>query len=178
MIMLDLCSGFGGASAAMRERGWTTIRVDIEPRVKPDVVADIGALPFRPFPVDLLWVSPTCTEYSRYDQPGLFPDRKLPDLKLWHTAERIIAEWQPRFWIIENVRGAIKFHGRPPYHVGSRYLWTNLPLFPPTVLFWDRPKHNLCSGLDPLRTAKRGYIPIEISRAVAETIEALSMVGG
>lgn len=173
LVMLDLCSGFGGASEAMRHRGWSTIRVDNEPQVKPDVVADVAALPFSPFHVDLLWASPTCTEYSIWDQRGLFPHPTVPDLTLWQTIERIIAEWKPRFWIIENVRGARYFHGKSAYHVGSRYLWTNLMLFPTHISVPFRPKKNLSSGKDPLRSAKRGRIPYEISLAVARLIEGL-----
>lgn len=47
-VMLDLFSGLGGASQVMVERGWKVIRVDIESRFKPDIVADVRALPLWP----------------------------------------------------------------------------------------------------------------------------------
>ena len=40
-LMIDLCSGLGGASAAMRERGWRVVTVDNEATFSPDVVADV-----------------------------------------------------------------------------------------------------------------------------------------
>lgn len=170
-IMLDLCSGFGGASKSEEEHGWRVIRVDSEPRVRPTVIADIRALPMRPFPVDLLWVSPTCTYYSRYDQrDSLFPGEPEPDHTLYETARAIISEWGPRYWVIENVRGAERFWGRADYRLGSRYLWTNLPMLMsvPKITKW---KHNMCSGSDPLRSAKRGYIPYAISDAVRLSVQ-------
>jgi hypothetical protein len=46
LIWLDLCSGLGGASQPALDRGWKVIRVDIDPRFKPVIVADVRALPF------------------------------------------------------------------------------------------------------------------------------------
>jgi hypothetical protein len=39
LIYLDLCVGFGGASQPALGCGWEVIRVDIDPRFKPDIVA-------------------------------------------------------------------------------------------------------------------------------------------
>ena len=173
VLMLDLCSGFGGASAAMAEHGWRVVKLDIEPRVHPHIVGDLRSLPLRPFPVDLLWVSVPCTDYSRNDLPW-FRDEPPPDLALWKAAEQVIAEWQPSWWVMENVRGAQRWHGKATVHFGSRFLWSNLPAFVQPV--WKfRGKHNLCSGTDPLRNAKRGYIPYPISEAVALSVEAMGI---
>ncbi|HLW72145.1 MAG TPA: hypothetical protein VKS22_16165 [Candidatus Binataceae bacterium] len=38
LTWLDLCSGLGGASQPAKDRGWKVIRVDIDPRFKPDIV--------------------------------------------------------------------------------------------------------------------------------------------
>jgi hypothetical protein len=54
--MLDLFAGLGGASQAMIDRGWRVVRVDLEPRLRPDVVADVAHLPLRWQP-DLLWAA-------------------------------------------------------------------------------------------------------------------------
>lgn len=48
LLMLDLCCGLKGASAAMRDRGWEVVR---------------GRRP------DLVWASPPCTEFSRESMP-------------------------------------------------------------------------------------------------------------
>lgn len=172
--MLDLFSGLGGASAAMKDRGWRVIRVDNEPRVKPDIVADVLALPFELFAVDLLWASPPCTYYSRYHKRfNLYPGEPEPDHALYEAARAIIAEWAPRYWVIENVHGAIPFWGRPDYLFGPYALWTNLPLLS-RVTGPFRNKRNLSWGSDPLRSAKRGRIPHAISEAVAAAVEAFS----
>ena len=41
MLMLDLGSGLGGASLAMKKRGWNVVTMDIDPRFGTDVVADM-----------------------------------------------------------------------------------------------------------------------------------------
>jgi hypothetical protein len=170
--MLDLCSGFGGASAAMQARGWTVVRIDSEPRVLPDVAADIRALPLHPFPVDLIWASPPCNAYSRWMQrASLYPDENKPTHDLYEAVMAVIAQWQPRYWCLENVRGAVEFWGPPAVHFGSRYLWSNIPAFVQPV-FATPIKRRLCWGSDPLRSAKRGYIPYSISEAIALSVEA------
>ena len=59
MRMLDLFSGLGGASRAMRERGWDVITVDIEPEFNPSIIADISTYHYEgKLPVDLVWASP------------------------------------------------------------------------------------------------------------------------
>ena len=69
LVWLDLCSGLGGASQPALDRGWKVIRVDIDPRFKPDIVADVRALPLKPFHVDVLWASPPCQEFARNALP-------------------------------------------------------------------------------------------------------------
>jgi len=41
-LALDLFAGRGSATAAMRDRGWRVIRVDNDPVMEPDVLADIA----------------------------------------------------------------------------------------------------------------------------------------
>ena len=173
MTMLDLCSGFGGASEAMKRNDWQVTRLDIEPRVNPDIIADLRALPLAAnVSPTLLWASPPCTEYSRYDQrDSLFPGEPEPSLELWQAAEAAIELLRPRYWIIENVRGAVRFHGPATYRFGPYHLWTNIPFM--VQPSWTHvPKYSLCSGDDPLHSAKRGYIPYAISDAVRLSIEA------
>lgn len=128
-VMLDLFSGLGGASQAMKERGWTVWTVELNPKLKPDIVADVRHLPLRPFPVDLLWASPPCEQYSRKWQFAAWhPNAPDPDLSIWQSALDTIAEWQPRYYCIKNVWAAQKAWGKATFHFGSRYLWTNIPL--------------------------------------------------
>jgi hypothetical protein len=170
LVMLDLFSGLGGASQAMVDRGWRVIRVELEEKRRPDVVADVRYLPLAPFAVDLLWASPPCTEYSRLDQPW-WPHDKPPDLTLWEAAEQAIRDLQPRWWIIENVRGAQKFHGKTR-HWAAQYLWSNID-------FWcqgtgERYKENLGGH----NAARRAKVPYSLSELVAWTVENLCLTIG
>lgn len=50
-LMLDLCAGLGGASAAMRERGWRVITLDADPAYSGHAVMLCPLPPFpRPYP--------------------------------------------------------------------------------------------------------------------------------
>ena len=161
--MLDLFSGLGGASSAMRRRKWDTLRVDIDSRFRPDICADLASWSYEGPPVDLLWASPPCVEYSREDQPwarqGIVPDNTL--IRATH---RLILEIQPRYWIIENVRGAQRWWGKACWHSGPIYLWGYFPSFRCHVPYW---KEHL-SGKD---REKRAKIPYMLSREIALTIE-------
>lgn len=167
--MLDLFSGLGGASQAMKERGWHVVSVELNPKLKPDVVADVRYLPLKPYPLDLLWASPPCTEYSREDQPWTRKGIKL-STELWEAAQAVISSWEPRYWVIENVRGAQKVHGRATYHFGSRYLWSNLPmlgqcgLLPQKQALWPSPD----------RYWLRSKVEYQVSEAVASAVEAFA----
>jgi hypothetical protein len=91
-------------------------------------------------------------------------------------AKRIIEEAKPRYWVIENVRGARPFFepwlGKPRKIVGSRYLWGDFPIF-------DTPKVYGKSRLPPSedRAAKRSEIPKGISLALALAIEQANYHG-
>lgn len=175
-VMVDLFSGFGGASEAMKQNGWQVIRIDNEPRVKPDILADIRQLPIelpdRPL---LVWASPPCTYYSRYDlmfHGGLFPNEPAPSLELWRASEAAIKAIDPHYWVIENVRGARRFHGNPCYRFRSYYIWTNIPMMLRPIWKYES-KLKLQKGFDdPLRTQHKGYIPYPISDAIRLSIEA------
>lgn len=160
--MLDLFAGLGGASAAMRERGWSVVTVELDPRFRPDVVADVSRLPIRGR-WDLLWASPPCTEYSREAMPWCRTGRP-PDETLWRAAEAAITELRPRWWVIENVRGAIRYHGRPTRAYGPVFLWGDMPAFDAVVLPW---KERLSSKAK----AERARIPFAISYGLAIACE-------
>jgi hypothetical protein len=52
----------------------------------------------------------------------------LTDDTLWLEALRVIKEAAPRYWVIENVKGAQQRWGRAPYHYGAYFLWGYYPL--------------------------------------------------
>ena len=61
-MIIDLCSGIGRFESNTDE----VIRIDIDPSVKPDIVADIRYLPLRPgLKPKLVHASPPCTFVSK-----------------------------------------------------------------------------------------------------------------
>lgn len=176
LVWLDLCSGLGGASQPALDRGWKVIRVDIDPRFKPDIVADVRALPLKPFHVDVLWASPPCIEFTRYDMANKFPSRshlqrKIPNPELCVAAWHWVRLCKPANWVIENVRGSRKFLtpflGPPFSIVPGHVFWGKVPtLLPDTKEHKFRIKASMKE-----RSAVRGQIPYEIGEAICRAVE-------
>ena len=167
--MLDLFSGLGGASRAMRDRGWDVLTVDVEPAFGCTWTADLTTWVYDGPPVDLVWASPPCTEFSRDHLPWLKGKYPPPSLDLAKAARRIISEVQPVWWVIENVCGAVRhltpLLGREPTKVGQAFLWGDFPDLGPVRV---KPhKERLSSN----RRAERACIPYEISLALAKACE-------
>jgi len=169
--MIDLCSGLGGASQAMKDRGWEVITIDNDYRFKPDLCIDVRkfhGFNFN-FKVDLIWASPPCTEFAREWMPwtktGL-----TPDMSIVKACLKIIENMKPRYWIIENVQGAVKYFepliGKPRKVINPYFLWGH---FPPLgdIKITKRKKESYSST----QRADRARIPGEISLAVALAIE-------
>jgi site-specific DNA-cytosine methylase len=169
-LMLDLCAGMKGASQAMIARGWTVITLDNDPTSKPDIVADLRNWSWTGNRPDLIWTSPPCTEFARESMPWCRTGRQ-PDMSIVLAAARIVHQTQPRYWVIENVRGAIRHFrphlGRPRQIIGPFYLWG---FFPPLTVNLDafRKKESYSSR----QRAQRARIPMAISDALAHAIES------
>lgn len=174
MLMLDLFSGLGGASKAMKERGWEVITVDNNPKFNPDICIDIREYHYSGPTPDLIWASPPCTEYSKMSLPKSWAcnggTHKEPDHSLALATLRIITEVRPKWWIVENVRGAIPYFstifGPVQKRCGSRILWGKFPICDPAPGYgkWRLPP-------SPDREALRSIIPEQISRAVCIACE-------
>jgi len=162
--MLDLFAGLGGASQAMRARGWQVVTVELDPRFRPDVVGDVARLPICG-EFDLLWASPPCTEFSRESMPWCRTGNP-PSLELWRAAERAIAELRPRWWVIENVRGAVPYFGPPVRRIGPWHLWGRMPAFKVRGDL-GRKKESFGSK----QRAERARVPMVLSLALAEAVE-------
>jgi hypothetical protein len=168
--MLDLCAGLGGASQAMRARGWRVVTVDSELRFGCTHTADIRTWRWVGPRPDLVWASPPCTEFARESMPW---SRKgiTPDLSIVMGCLRVIAETRPRFWVLENVRGAVRWLapilGPPRQIAGPFFLWGN---FPPLGVgrLKMRPKESYPSSRPDLRAK----VPEAISLAVAVAVES------
>lgn len=173
MRLLDLCCGRKGVSRQFP--GWDITTVDINPKFQPDIVADVNSLHLEG-EFDLVWASPVCKEYSKVGLPKSWKcnggKHTPPDMRLFLNCYRIIRYLNPRWWVIENVRGAVPYFSLVlgnPVKYGSRYLWGSFPPIDP-----DRKK---CYGkwkLPPTedRAEIRSEIPAELSRALCVACEA------
>lgn len=168
-LMLDLCCGLKGASETMSERGWDVVTLDNEPAFEPDIVADVRKWQWDGTQPDLIWASPPCVEFSRESMPWSRTGQQ-PDMSIVRGCLRVIRQARPRFWIIENVRGAIS-HFRPllgdyRYSYGPFYLWGYFPELGAIPLDY-RKKESYGSK----QRAERAKIPAPLSLALALAIE-------
>jgi len=128
---------------------------------------DITKETFEPGQFDFIWASPPCTEYSKLFKPfaSLGPYREV-DLGLWEHCLRLIAEAKPRYYIIENVQGALRIWGQPKVRCGSFYLWGDMPAWPVGVF-----RKNTQSWPKASRARERGRIPRPLAEQVCDIIE-------
>lgn len=182
MLMVDLGAGLKGASQAMKERGWEVITLDVDPRFNCDITADVRT--WNPLDiyktawenkltapgVDLLWFSMPCDEFSRESMPWC-KTGNVPDMSLIHACLRIRDILRPRYWVCENVRGAIQYFnplmGKYRFHAGAFYLWGFFPTPGKVNVKW-RKKESYGSK----QRAERAEIPMSLSRAIAIQIES------
>ena len=125
--MLDLFSGLGGASEAMvRDDTWSVLRIENNPLlggVPYTVIDDVKNIANNIFgshnvkqKIDLIWASPPCREFSSgYSSPKSIWCREhgiesyQPNMELLEAALRIIEIVKPKYWVIENVVGSIRY---------------------------------------------------------------------
>jgi hypothetical protein len=198
MKMLDLFSGLGGASEAFVRAGWEVMRIENNPLLSEvpntqikcvfelrDFLEDNrGSLDCTPQfaeQIELIWASPPCSDFSlAYSAPHAIHTREHPNepyepnMDYLEATLDIIKMLKPRYYVIENVRGASKFFtemiGTKPRQIlgNAQFLWGNYPLI-------DPPRYPSKAEIDkshsPLRANIRAKIPIEISQALLDAIE-------
>lgn len=167
MRVLDLFSGLGGFSQAFKDRGHTVVRVDIEAKFNPDEVVDLrwfepGVIPG---PFDVVLAGVPCDEYARESMPWCRTG-KAPDTWLWQIAEDYAFHYDSKWFVIENVRGAQKWHGKAKKKVGQRYFWGR---FPP---FDAEPNERNKESYSSKQKAERSKVPYEVSLALCLAMEA------
>ena len=172
--MLDLFAGMGGASASMRRHGWEVVTVDADPAFGCTITADLTYWsPTGLGRFDLVWASPPCLEFSRDHLPWLRGKYPPPSLDLVKAAARIVAEADPVWWVIENVRGSVRWIkpllGPVRQQVGQAFLWGRFPQIDCRV---DPHKERLSSS----KRAERAAIPYAISDALRRACEAPRLV--
>lgn len=128
-LAIDLCCGKGGWTRALLDVGFRVVGFDLHhyPEypgefVRQDVRSISGA---QLRGAALIVASPPCqeftTRYLPWGRGGKYGPPVL-GLELFRACERIGSESGAPY-VIENVRGAVRFVGPPVTHLGPFYLW-------------------------------------------------------
>ena len=192
--ILVLGSGTGGVAKAFEVHPhWKIVRIDNNPRFLSvphtrtldildwmDWIDEIG-------PVELLWASPECTQFSL--ARGVMIEE--PDLTVVKAIRDIIDYLKPRWYIVENVRGACPhfqpFFGQHRQRLGPFFLWGTFPWLDVHVTYKGQTKHRINRDLvvsgdggwwefngvryNKWDTPQNAAIPIEISEALLKGCE-------
>lgn len=137
--MVCLCSGNSGESVVMREETdrWVVYRIDSDRAVcdanpgtlHHDVTKWLDWIErYLGFgKVELVWASPPCTQFSTARAELI----EHPSMEILEACMDIIDHLNPTWWIIENVRGAVRHFekplGPPTQVIGPFYLWGKFP---------------------------------------------------
>lgn len=209
MKVLELFCGTKSISRAFAERGHEVYTVDWERSFAPTLCADIGTLDTEQIiklcggVPDVIWASPDCTTYSvaaisyhRKRQPdgnllAITDYARQCDAINTHVV-RLIQALSPRFWFIENPRGAMRkmafMRDLPRYTVTyCKYgetrmkptdIWTNHPnpKFIPPCKNGDKcheaAPRGAKTGTQKLQTAKeRSRIPTALCHHIVDICE-------
>ena len=194
MKIVDLFSGLGGASQAFADdEAWGILRIENNPLLAATPHTRLmDIFEFRdwlmeqknrygPFDVDVVWASPPCNEFSLgFNGPRAIADREgraaeyQPYMGFLEVAMEIIEIINPKYWVIENVRGAVKFFqpylGNVAQVHGSYFLWGNFPRIQPGPFPMKKDKDQRHAG--ELRANIRAKVPYELSLALKNAIES------
>ena len=174
--MLELFSGTGSVGRAFDTHGWEVTSLDVDPKARPTIVADVMTWDYKAFEpshFDFIWCSPPCVEYSvalRTRPRNL----EAADAVVLRTLE-IIEYLRPRWWAMENpATGLLKtraFMAGLPFHdicycmSGFRYrkktrVWGTLP--------WE-PSKPMCTKRTPCPHLQDGKHPEAAQRVPNST---------
>ena len=158
MKVLELFCGTKSISNAFKERGHEVYTVDWDKSFKPDLAVDVGKLTAARIiklcggVPDVIWASPDCTTYSvaaisyhrRQDnQKNLVPITEYAmfcDKVNKHLLD-LINELKPKFYFIENPRGAMRKMDfmKGLYRYSVTYCQYGEKRMKPTDLFTNHP---------------------------------------
>lgn len=195
---LDLFSGLGGASEAFVQDldNWAVLRIDNNPLlggVPFTIIDDITNLQPQNYGVrypkakgrlkiDCIWASPPCRDFSNgYSSPKSIHVREhgiksyKPDMSLLVAALDIIETVKPKYWIIENVVGSIRYFkeylGEPRQIIGPYVLWGNFPFLEVDSSSLVNKANKDVHSSNPLRSNYKAKVDFSISKALKDTIE-------
>lgn len=191
---LDLFSGLGGASEAFVQDfdNWSVLRIDNNPLLSGvpfTVIDDVSKVKkavrvYHKNKIECIWASPPCVAFSNaYSSPKSIHVREhgiesyKPDMSLLLSAIEIIETVKPKYWVIENVVGSIRyFHeflGEPRQIIGPYVLWGNFPILEiDKSSLESKAKKDVKHSSHPLRSNYKAKVDFEISAALKKTIES------
>ena len=189
--MVDLYSGLGCASESMVRAGWSVLRIENNPLLSAvpfTVMQDAKLLRWKVDfrqdirPLDLIWASPPCRDFSNaYGSPKSIHAREhgiesyKPDMSLLEAAIAIIEKVKPKYWVIENVVGSIKYFekylGKPRQIIGPYVLWGNFPFLEVDDAQLTPKKKKDKTSTHPLRSNHKACVDYAISDALRIAIE-------
>ncbi len=187
----------GGWSVGFHREGFECFGLDIIDVGYPyrfihQDINDFDGSDWRKVGIDVATASPPCTEFSRLKTLyGHGSNRKAPadpekGMELVKQAKRVIDQVQPKFWLIENVGGAVQYFepllGKPKFIRKPFYIWGKFPEFlleerdyrKPGMQHYDKkgPGH---VKFNPMISWLRARIPfplsVELARACRERLE-------
>lgn len=196
MKALDLCCGLGGMSDGMAAAGFRVWGIDIvkvpgygHTFIKADIRDLALGVKSLDWKFDWIHVSPPCQRFSLARAGRVKDPPTEADLELLKCALRIRDVLKPRFWTVENVRGAVPWFspllGEPRLVHGPFYIWGNFPPFLSEASGLIKGIHGSKSPItkalgrqtkpkNPWLSAK---LPIELTRPMARAV-ASALEGG
>ena len=194
--VLDLFSGFGGFSEAFLQYDDEVLRIEnnqllnevpntemmcvLELRDELKLQLAKGKLQPKFLEIDLIVASPPCYEFSlAFSAPQAIASRKggfdeySPNMELIEATYEIIEILNPRYYVIENVRGSIRHFKKlgiePTQIMKQTYvLYGKFPLIENKL--YSTKKEKDTGSQDPLRANKRAIIPFELSLNLRKAI--------
>lgn len=150
MKILELFAGTESFSKVAKERGHEVFTIEINPKFNPSLCKDIMKVTAQEiiekfgYP-DLIWASPPCTNFSiathRHWENKQPKEETIESIKLLHHTLGLIFQLHPKYWILENPKGRMRWiMGNPPNTV--RYGAYGHPVAKATDLWGYYPKIN------------------------------------
>jgi len=193
---LDVCSGLGGWSDGLSKEGFEILGIEINQEIAglykhPVIVEDIRKLNAWPYngKFDLVVGSTPCRDFSRMCDHATRSDGTIWKWKEPKNPERgyelvkhflrIVFEVNPRFWLLENVKGLEEYcieNELPPGKARCearlaknmvRCFWGNYPAF---LIPKATGRKKAIDIQGPLRRWERGRIPLPVARSLGRAI--------
>ena len=160
-MILDLCSGLGGASQAFVDAGDEVVMVDVERALRPTILADAAHLPIKTnLKPELILFCPPCQCFSvanisrHWDRGKPKTEKCEKAIKLVKDGLKEIQRLSPHYWVMENPMGMLRtIVGKPPNTI--RMTDYGGETKKPTDL-WGNVPFRMLSALKPWPKSPRG----------------------